>query len=105
MLLSWFPGPDGGHDQTFTVRNRKRGDEIYILYKDGIRDTKHANITEKVTMLLPETQYEFHVTAHNVVGQSEAAFIRVKTRGTLNSQYTYIYNNNNNTFLCSAIFF
>ena len=79
VVLSWFPGPDGGHNQTFTVRYRKRGDEIYTLHKDGIRDSKDANITEKVTMLLPETQYEFHVTAHNLGGESEAAFIRMKT--------------------------
>ena len=82
VVLGWIPGPVGGHVQTFSVRYRER-DREFKLYKDGIKDTKDYNITVKVSTLLPETQYELLVTAHNVYGDTTTEAITMETRGIL----------------------
>ena len=83
VVLSWVPGSDGGHDQTFSVKYSQEGEEILKLYKDGIIDSLDETTTVKVSTLYPETQYEFFVTAHNVYGDTKPVVISVETRGIL----------------------
>ena len=78
--LSWFPGPDGGYNQTFSVSYRIGKMKHIDLYKEGIKDRKRT-ITITILMLQHDTQYEFRVFAHNKIGQSEPAVIAMKTRG------------------------
>ena len=90
VVLGWFPGPDGGYDQTFSVKYRM-GKGTFVLYKDGIKDTKNERITVKMSMLQPDAEYEGLVTAHNVIGDSQTTAISFTTRG-MNILYESITN-------------
>ena len=83
--LQWTPGPDGGHQQTFTVEYRLDGGN-YKLHRDVIRDQEDA-IIERITVLNVETKYEFQVTAHNTLGASPPATVTVITRGMCKDTY------------------
>ena len=81
VALNWVPGPDGGHDQTFSVKYRQKREKEIKLYQDGIKDSKNDHITTKVSMLQSDTEYVFQVRAHTVTGDSEPAVITIKTSG------------------------
>ena len=80
VTLHWFPGPDGGHQQTFSIRFRQDLGQ-YSLYEGEITDSLNGSITSKVSGLSPSTLYEFLVTAHNTLGASQSALVTATTRG------------------------
>lgn len=69
--LIWLkPASDGGSDITdYTIEYKKHTDSLWMTYNDGIS----VNTRCAIPNLLPDTVYDFRVSAVNSIGTGEAA--------------------------------
>ncbi|XP_071744729.1 nephrin [Lepeophtheirus salmonis] len=67
VYLTWIPGFDGGHKQSFIIRYRKKGSKTYQYV-----DVHHSSTNSfEVEDLKLGTKYSFSVKAFNDLGDSE----------------------------------
>ena len=75
VTLSWLPGLDGGHPQTFRVLLHTAGTTLFTSspQENSINDPGYGQLVKHtVTGLTPETHYQFKVLTTNDKGKAES---------------------------------
>jgi len=86
VLLGWTPGFDGGHEQKFRIRYRKKNERGYrYVDVENATESDDGQITFEVLDLKDNTEYVFAVMASNAVGRSNYTqnIHGVKTKGEI----------------------
>ena len=87
-MLSWFPGLDGGHTQTFSVAYSTEDGPLQA-YKSDIQDPGYGNSTKiEISNLQPGTTYTLQITGRNKKGASQPLSIMVTTKGVFCNELT-----------------